>query len=69
MPTTDDLLSSLLDEFKAFAKVQEGKAAKHNEYREKRGCAGDVSIEVLVQAIRRPHRDRRVPQGDVILSF
>lgn len=26
LPTTDDLLSSLLDEFKAFAKVQEGKA-------------------------------------------
>lgn len=26
LPNTDDLLSSLLDEFKAFAKVQEGKA-------------------------------------------
>jgi len=24
---------------------------------------------ILNQAIRRPHRDRRVPQGDVILSF
>jgi len=46
LPTTDDLLSSLLDEFKAFAKVQEGKAVKRNERREKEGIVREKSPPV-----------------------
>jgi len=52
LPTTDDLLSSLLDEFKAFAKVQEGKAVKRNERREKEGIVREkspLSIEIWIQ--------------------
>jgi len=56
---------------RSLAFPREGRAVKRNEHREKWGCAGDVSIEVLVQAIRRPHSTSLRPsvEGKIITTL